>query len=75
MKSILENLKTTEFPRIRIGIGEPFDRMFLTEYVIGKISKDEYQMLTKGINTGAVAVEEILKKGIDNAMNIINVRN
>ncbi len=75
MKSIIENLNTTEFPRIRIGIGEPIDRILLTEYVIGKISEEEYSNLNEGINTAVEAVESILKNGIDNAMNIINTKN
>ena len=75
MKSIIENLNTTDFPRIRVGTGEPVDRFFLTEYVIGKVSKEEYELLTTGINLAAKAVEEILKNGIDNAMNIINAKN
>ena len=75
MKSIIENLNTTDFPRIRVGTGEPVDRFFLTEYVIGKVSKEEYEILTTGINLAVKAVEEILKNGIDNAMNIINTKN
>ena len=75
MKSIVANLNTTEFPRIKVGTGEPVDRFFLTEYVIGKISKEEYELLTNGINLAAEAVEEIIKNGIDNAMNVINAKN
>ena len=57
------------------GIGEPIDRILLTEYVIGKISEEEYSNLNEGINTAVEAVESILKNGIDNAMNIINTKN
>lgn len=74
IKSIIKNLETDEFPHVRIGIGEPIDKFFLTEYVILKVSKEEYELLSKGIDLGVQAVEEILKKGIDNAMNIINAK-
>ena len=75
IKSIIQNLNSEEFPHVRIGIGEPIDKFFLTEYVIGKVSKEEYELLSKGIDIGVQAVEEILKNGIDNAMNIINAKN
>lgn len=74
IKSIIHNLNTDEFPHVRIGIGEPVDRFFLTEYVLGKVSNKEYELLSKGIDIGVKAVEEILKNGIDNAMNMINAK-
>ncbi len=72
MKSVIECLETTEFPHVRIGIGKPENKSELIEYVIGKVSKEEYMVLEKGIDIGVEAVEKILKNGIDNAMNIIN---
>lgn len=72
MKSVIENLQTTEFPHVRIGTGKPLNKSDLIEYVIGKVSKEEYMVLSKGIDIGVEAVEKILKNGIDNAMNFIN---
>jgi PTH1 family peptidyl-tRNA hydrolase len=74
MKSVVERLGTENFPRIRIGIGKPEEKSNLINYVIGKLSKEEYELLSQGITTGMQAVEEILDKGIDNAMNIINIK-
>jgi peptidyl-tRNA hydrolase len=53
----------------------PANKSKLIEYVIGKVPKEEYLRLSKGIDTGLEAVENILKKGIDNAMNFINAKN
>ena len=75
MKSVVENLKSTEFPRVRIGTGLILEKVNLIEYVISKLSKEEYLNLIQGINLGVKAVEEILKEGIDNAMNNINSKN
>lgn len=75
MKSVVKELGTTEFARIRIGIGSPNFKNDLINYVIGKVSKEDYDILTKGIDIGREAVEKILEKGIDNAMNIINMKN
>lgn len=75
MKSVVENLKTTEFPHVRIGTGKPLIKSDLINYVIGKVSDENYEILLKGINIGLEAVEEILKNGIDKAMNYINSKN
>ena len=75
MKSVVENLKTTEFPHVRIGTGKPLIKSDLINYVIGKVSDENYEILLKGINIGLEAVEEILKNGIDRARNYINSKN
>ena len=75
MKSVVENLKSTDFPHVRIGTGKPLIKSDLVNYVIGKVTKEDYDVLLKGIETGQEAVEEILKNGIDKAMNCINSKN
>ena len=75
MKSIVANLKTTEFPHVRIGTGKPLIKSDLINHVIGKVPKEEYDKLIPGINTWSEAVEEIIKNGIDKAMNVINAKN
>ena len=72
MKSVVERLQTEEFPRVRIGTGFCDDKTNLIEYVIKKTTHDEYIELQKGINSATEAVEEILKNGIDEAMNKFN---
>ena len=72
MKSVVHELGTTEFPRIRVGTGNGEKIQDLISYVIGKVSKDEYEKLEEGVNKGVVAVEEILKIGIEKAMSKLN---
>ena len=72
MKSVVQRLGSQEFARIRVGTGTPEYKNDLVNYVIGKVSTEEYAKLTEGINTASEAVIEILKNGIDNAMNKIN---
>ena len=72
MKSVIDNLGTTEFPHVRIGTGKPIEKQNLIEYVISKLTKEEYEPLKAAIQTGAEAVSQIIKNGIDNGMNIIN---
>ena len=70
MKSVVQYLGT-DFARIRVGIGKPEDNDFI-RYVIGTIPKEEKEIFDKSTTTAKEAVIEIIKKGVDNAMNKFN---
>ena len=72
MKSVIQELATDEFIRIRVGIGVPEFKGDLRNYVLEPISKDERVILDEGIFDAKSAVIEILKNGIDSAMNKYN---
>ena len=73
MKSVIENLKSEEFARIRIGIGTPEYRNDKINYVIGTISSEEdREKLNQGIKKAVEAIIEMMKNGIDSAMNKFN---
>ena len=74
MKSVVNCLNTENFIRVRVGIGTPEYKNDLINYVIGAISKEDEKPLEEGINEAAKAVLEILKSGIDIAMNKYNTR-
>lgn len=72
MKSVVSCLNTEEFVRIRVGIGMHEFKGDLINYVIGHIPEDEYNELQKGVSLASDAVDEILKNGVDIAMNKYN---
>lgn len=72
MKSVIEEIQTKEFSRIRVGIGCPENKNELIQYVIGAIEEEQIPALEKGVETAAKAVTEIIKNGIDIAMNKYN---
>ena len=72
MKSVVHELNSTEFPRIRIGTGSPDDEIDLKDYVLEKIDTESRSILDKAITNAANAIEEILENGIDIAMNKFN---
>ena len=72
MKSIIQMIGTEEFSRIRIGIGRPEHNGDEINYVIGAIPEEEIPKLDEGTEKAKDAVIEILKKGIDSAMNKFN---
>lgn len=72
MKSVVENIGTTDFPRIRVGIGQPEHKNDMINYVIGAVPEEEKEVLAKGVSKAADAVQEFLKNGIDATMNKFN---
>lgn len=72
MKSVVQELGTTEFPRVRVGIGQPEFKNDMINYVIGKVPDEEQKILAEGVKKASEAVEEIIKNGIDIAMNKFN---
>lgn len=72
MKSMIAELGTENFPRIRVGIGRPKDEFDRIDYVIGQITDEEYMNLQIGQDKAAEAVVYYIKYGIDNVMNNFN---
>lgn len=72
MKSVINSLGSQEFSRIRVGIGTPEYKNDMINYVIGKIPKEEMNELEEGTKIAKEAVVEIIKNGIDIAMNKFN---
>lgn len=72
MKSVVSELNTAQFPRIRVGTGSKERVNNLIDYVISKVDEEEYKRLEEGIGKAVEAVVDILKIGIDNAMNKLN---
>lgn len=72
MKSIVNILADDRFPRVRVGIGKPAYEEDVINYVIGPIPEEEIPGLKEGIEKAKEAVVEILKNGIDSAMNKFN---
>lgn len=72
MKSVVHELNTQNFNRVRVGIGKPIEKENLIEYVIGAIPKEDKEKLEKGTELAKQAVIEIIKNGIDIAMNKFN---
>lgn len=72
MRSIIYHLQNDNFPRVRIGVGRPKNNEDLADYVLNKFSKDDRIVIDEIIDDVALSVEEIIKSGIDKAMNLYN---
>lgn len=73
VKNIIYQLNTDVFPRIKIGTGMPENRdLDIKNYVLGKFSKEETEILIKSAVRAVGAVEEIITVGTKSAMNKFN---
>ncbi len=72
MKSVVHELGTTSFARIRVGIGKPKYQNDMINHVLQKMTEDEKKTTNKGIELAYMAVVETLKNNIDIAMNKYN---
>jgi len=73
LKSIIYQLNSDEFNRIKIGVGSPEHEGYdLADYVLGRFAKDEIPVLEDAIIKSYKAVREIVSRGIDSAMNKYN---
>ncbi len=73
LKSIIYQLNSDEFVRIRMGVGAPKNENYdLADYVLGKFSKQEIEILTPTANKAVDAIECIIKSGVSQAMNLYN---
>ena len=72
LKSIHESLGTTEYPRLRFGIGNNYPRGMQSEYVLGKWHKEEEPLVKFKIDKAVEAIETFATAGITMAMNLVN---
>ena len=70
-KSIIASLGTTEYPRLKIGIGS-VDRANTVEHVLGNFNPVERKMINEAIALAADGVEIAVQDGIDRALNRVN---
>lgn len=72
IKNIIAHLGHDTFARIKIGVGEKPEGYDLVDYVLGRFSKDERQVMEEAFKDTAEAVAVILNEGADAAMNLFN---
>ncbi len=74
MKSVVYQLNSDRFPRIRIGIGSGNPGGDLADFVIGGFTKEEVPILEETVDKAVNAVECIIGSGTDIAMNRYNTK-
>lgn len=72
MRSIVDEIGTTEFARLRIGVGMPTNGQNLADYVLGLPTPEERAALDEALEKSVEAIETVARRGIGTAMNQFN---
>ncbi len=74
VRSVIADLGSADFLRVRFGIGRPAPGGDAANYVLSDFSRAEHKELPELRSVAADAVEEILANGLPAAMNRFNVK-
>jgi len=72
MRSIIRQLGTEDFPRLRVGIGRPPAGWDPADYVLSPFTKNELPIVAEVRERAVAAIECWLTEGIDVAMTRFN---
>lgn len=72
MRSIIGQLGSQDFARLRVGIGRPPGRMDPADYVLQNFDADELPAIESVRDAACRAAECWLTEGVDNAMSLFN---
>jgi PTH1 family peptidyl-tRNA hydrolase len=72
LKSVVQSLGTTEFPRLRVGVGRGDARRDLADHVLSKFERDEVSALESVMARVADAAEMFAATDIREVMNTYN---
>lgn len=72
MGSIIQQLGTQDFARLRLGIGRPPGQMDPAAYVLQRFSNAEQEVLSMVLDRAVSAVQTFVRDGLDAAMNLHN---
>jgi PTH1 family peptidyl-tRNA hydrolase len=71
IESIILNIGSRDFVRVKIGIGRE-QGVRAEDYVLGKFGKTEMSLVRGAIQRAADAVESLVSEGVEKAMNKFN---
>jgi PTH1 family peptidyl-tRNA hydrolase len=72
--SVIDHLKTDQFPRLRIGIGRPIDGTAIVEYVLTTVEESLQTEFSDGIDRAVEAGLSFVTKGPELTMNKFNLK-
>jgi peptidyl-tRNA hydrolase, PTH1 family len=72
LKSIQQLVGTTEYPKLRFGIGNHYPKGMQAEFVLGKWTKEEEPVVKKKIDVCIDVIEGFATVGINHVMNKFN---
>ena len=74
IRSVIDALGTSEFLRLKIGIGRPAPGQDSAEYVLEAVTDQEMEIIEPCLERAVDALEALIHRGTETAMNQFNVR-
>ena len=72
LNHIIETLETTDWARLRFGIGSNYAKGYQIQYVLGQWSRDEVKLLTTRIEVAVEMIESFVLAGVHRTMSDYN---
>ena len=75
LKSIVSCLGSSDFARLRIGIGHPRDRQLqipVADYVLSRPPKEDLELISSAIEKALACIDEIVDGDFSRAMSALN---
>lgn len=72
LNHIIEVMGRTDFPRLRVGIGNDFARGFQVDYVLGRFSREEEKIFMEKIPLAVEMIKSFIQAGATDTMNRYN---
>ena len=72
MNSIIEQLGTQTFPRLRLGVGRPAGQKTAAHYVLKDFKDDELEIMEVTLDRAGDAIESFIKEGLILTMSRFN---
>jgi len=72
LEHVAQRLGTTQFPRLRIGIGDDYARGEQANYVLSPFTPEQQPHVDEAIEDAVESVLTVVREDIDTAMNRFN---
>ena len=73
LKDIIARCGGEDFPRIKIGVGEPsHDDYEMADWVLSKLAGEDKKLISEAAGRAATALETVFAQGVDAAMSDFN---
>lgn len=72
LRSVIQSLGTEDFSRLRVGVGRGNAGNNLSNFVLGRFTDDELEIISAAVLRAADATEVFIEQGIGPAMNMFN---
>ena len=73
LRDIISHLGSTDFHRLRVGIGHPGHKDLVLNFVLGKPSQVDRQLIIEAIDRGLAVMPTVLSGSIEIAMSQLNI--